>query len=766
MVLGLFSGCSGCTSCGCSSGGCGCSRGAEFEELRPDSVGHAQAAGYGHYGDYGGSSDVDPELASGGAPSRCLDGQTRPLLPPPPPLPPPPAEGQRDEPTAPAAAAVAGGRSAAGAAARRGAGGQEECSPSRTEASRCPSSASSDAPPPPREGEEEGLSPTEWTARAAMRLIPEARRQRDVMGVGSRVVVTASPLTGKLGVVQSFDRDGDPRVLLDGSEHPVCVLRGDVLPFRKASGQYSAIVDDGTERLGLAFAALPPGPIFVRSVVPGGWADKAGVLPGDELSEIAGQPVTDVPAEGFDERLRATRPLELGFFRTEEWGLFYVGEEVEVVVLDTGQWLPCTVLALGPKPGLCSIRLHAGGLERKAVRLEYLRPAVARRVREAAEKVAEDEQEQEEGLLGSFQSGELAEVVVLDTGHWLPCRVVGAGGMPGTWTVRLLSVDHEQTSVEERHLRRMPEHAKDEDHEGKWRKFKEHQFLKRKQAEEVTKMEAKTLLQTHMGILQDLEHHHERKHLEAQTCLYETLKNQLNDLNMMNEGWRVRLQSEEGGRLWDPHLDPVHHPPQAEAQVQTEGEAELRRGRVLGNMGRLDARATSGEDGMPVAADLAASGPAPREAAAQLAPANMQRLPKGTDDAPSSWPRQPSTAASSNSRDSGYDSPASGSSAGTGRPADGPRGGGGFALSPVPRLEPAGGLGGTGSGGSSRGRAARAGWPSSGGGGSSPRNAELGPGLPLRTWPEEGSAVEAWAPGLGREAWRPSAEERGGDWQA
>lgn len=577
------------------------------------------------------------------------------------------------------------------------------------------------------------------------------------MGVGSRVVVTASPLTGKLGVVQSFDRDGDPRVLLDGGEHPVCMLRDDVLPFRKASGQYSAIVDEGTERLGLAFAALPPGPIFVRSVVPGGWADNAGVLPGDELSEIAGQPVTDVPAEGFDERLRATRPLELSFFRAEDSGLFYVGEEAEVVVLDTGQWLPCTVFALGPKPGLCSIRLHAGGLERKAVRLQYLRPAVGRRAREAAEKVAEDEQEQDEGLLGSFQSGELAEVVVLDTGHWLPCRVVGAGGTPGTWTIRLLSVDHEQASVEERHLRRMPDHAKDEDHEGKWRKFEEHQFLKRKQAEEVTKMEAKTLLQTHMGILQDLEHHHEQKHLEAQTCLYETLKNQLNDLNMMNEGWRLRLQSEEGGRLWDPHLDPVHHPPQAEAE--TEEEAELRRGRAVSNQGLLEANATSGEDGMPpVATDLAASGPAPREAAAQLAPAKMQRLPKGTDDAPSSWPRQPSTAASSNSRDSGYDSPVSGSSAGTGRPADGPRGGGGggtgagggaggasgvgFALSPVPRLEPAGGLGGTGSGGSSTGRAARAGWPSSGAGGSSPRNAELGPALPLRTWPEEGPALE------------------------
>merc|ERR1711972_1173231 len=54
---------------------------------------------------------------------------------------------------------------------------------------------------------------------------------------------------------------------------------------------------------------MPPDTVEVRKVVPGGWADKQGIEPGDTFMEIDGKAVHTLDAEQFKDMVKNVRPL-------------------------------------------------------------------------------------------------------------------------------------------------------------------------------------------------------------------------------------------------------------------------------------------------------------------------------------------------------------------------------------------------------------------------------------------------------------------------
>lgn len=80
-------------------------------------------------------------------------------------------------------------------------------------------------------------------------------------------------------------------------------------------------VDEDTKRLGFVCTGMPPQRMVVARVHEGTWADTAGVIAGDELIEVNGQPVSDL-ADKLDGLMRMHRPLRLTFARRDELALY------------------------------------------------------------------------------------------------------------------------------------------------------------------------------------------------------------------------------------------------------------------------------------------------------------------------------------------------------------------------------------------------------------------------------------------------------------
>ncbi|CAK0876749.1 unnamed protein product, partial [Prorocentrum cordatum] len=92
--------------------------------------------------------------------------------------------------------------------------------------------------------------------------------------------------------------------------------RGRMHPALRADGALALEATAGPEvgSLGLLVPALPPEPVVIRKVRPGGWADRSGLRPGDVLAEVCGQAPADMAATAFVAAMEA-RPLRMVFFR-------------------------------------------------------------------------------------------------------------------------------------------------------------------------------------------------------------------------------------------------------------------------------------------------------------------------------------------------------------------------------------------------------------------------------------------------------------------
>jgi regulator of sigma E protease len=158
-----------------------------------------------------------------------------------------------------------------------------------------------------------GIAPMRQGTRVAVRdpgRAPDSVRNGDqVLRVGNRPVEVKSELEAALR-----DRAGQTVTWVVARGEPATA--GDLLfAWPKAVTQFS--VDVPEDFAGLADLGLGPAAEFVRSVVPGGAADRAGLEAGDQLVSVGGEPV---------------RTFWSFLSRVEEHG----GEPVEVVVRRDG----------------------------------------------------------------------------------------------------------------------------------------------------------------------------------------------------------------------------------------------------------------------------------------------------------------------------------------------------------------------------------------------------------------------------------------------
>lgn len=78
--------------------------------------------------------------------------------------------------------------------------------------------------------------------------------------------------------------------------------------------EFMAVARDADAALGFGSSAMPPEPVYVNRIEPGGWAERHGVLENDELVAIDGQHTEVLAAQDLVAALRR-RPLRLTFKR-------------------------------------------------------------------------------------------------------------------------------------------------------------------------------------------------------------------------------------------------------------------------------------------------------------------------------------------------------------------------------------------------------------------------------------------------------------------
>lgn len=83
-------------------------------------------------------------------------------------------------------------------------------------------------------------------------------------------------------------------------------------------GKIELVARDDVIKLGMVMS-MPPRPLEVRKVVPGGWADQKGIEPGDTFTQINGRPVWEISNEELVQILTThIRPLVFRLATTEE----------------------------------------------------------------------------------------------------------------------------------------------------------------------------------------------------------------------------------------------------------------------------------------------------------------------------------------------------------------------------------------------------------------------------------------------------------------
>lgn len=85
----------------------------------------------------------------------------------------------------------------------------------------------------------------------------------------------------------------------------------------------------GDKSLGVAFTALPPGPLMVKTVLPGHWADDKGIETGDAFLAVNGHTVLEMSRNDFFSMMQA-RPVTITVGRLNwDAGHTIVGKSVE-----------------------------------------------------------------------------------------------------------------------------------------------------------------------------------------------------------------------------------------------------------------------------------------------------------------------------------------------------------------------------------------------------------------------------------------------------
>ena len=129
------------------------------------------------------------------------------------------------------------------------------------------------------------------------------RRGDVILSIGGRVVGTSRGISARIAAAK-IGESVEVRILRKGREETLSVpiadepapVSPDAASRRITRDGLGVVVEPVTKKLADEVGmALEPG-LFVDSVVPGGVADKAGVMPGDVIQEINGEPVKDVAA--------------------------------------------------------------------------------------------------------------------------------------------------------------------------------------------------------------------------------------------------------------------------------------------------------------------------------------------------------------------------------------------------------------------------------------------------------------------------------------
>jgi len=79
--------------------------------------------------------------------------------------------------------------------------------------------------------------------------------------------------------------------------------------------EFEVAVDEGVKQLGIVPGDLPPKPLIIRRIIPGSWAEKNGIHPGDEFYKVNDKKTADIFVKELDDIMGRRRPLQLSFRR-------------------------------------------------------------------------------------------------------------------------------------------------------------------------------------------------------------------------------------------------------------------------------------------------------------------------------------------------------------------------------------------------------------------------------------------------------------------
>jgi Do/DeqQ family serine protease len=184
---------------------------------------------------------------------------------------------------------------------------------------------------------------------------------------------------------------------------------------RVVRGWLGIVIQDVTEELGASFGVSENQGVLVSDVMPGGPAERAGLRPGDVITELSGAPITEVP--DLQKRIAAVSP----------------GESVTLRGLRDGQSVSITV-TVGEMPGEETV-LAAGAERALGLVVEPVQPELAEQLGLPAPRgvvVTEVEVESPAGKAGLRPGDVVLEIDRKPVDDVAGFQRVVAGAEPGT----------------------------------------------------------------------------------------------------------------------------------------------------------------------------------------------------------------------------------------------------------------------------------------------------------------------------------------------
>jgi len=161
------------------------------------------------------------------------------------------------------------------------------------------------------------------------------------------------------------------------SAHAGAVMRRSRTGSSVTHGKSHLVVDEQCSSLGMSFNAFPPGPVVVKTVLPGCWADEQGMEPGDAVLTVNGQSVRDMERDEFISAMQS-RPLKLAVGRVSREGhqtiidkdIFKEGDDPKTLAkIRTSGWfggLILTAVILGLSAARITPQFDSTALEKAA----------------------------------------------------------------------------------------------------------------------------------------------------------------------------------------------------------------------------------------------------------------------------------------------------------------------------------------------------------------------------------------------------------------